>query len=93
LLRDREGFVEGNRATRNALRQVVALDEFHHQRGDALARLQAEDLRDVRMIEGGEHFGFALEWTWPIPPSPRSAVISKTPRREPGARDKPMNHR
>ena len=32
LLRDRQRLVERNRATRDALRQIVALDEFHHER-------------------------------------------------------------
>jgi hypothetical protein len=31
LLRDRQRLVEWNRATRDALRQIVALDEFHHE--------------------------------------------------------------
>ena len=32
LLRDQQRFVERNCATRNALRQIVTLDKFHHQR-------------------------------------------------------------
>ena len=31
LLRDRQRFVERDRAARDALRQIVALDEFHHE--------------------------------------------------------------
>ena len=31
LLRDGQRFVERNRAAGNALRQVVALDQFHHE--------------------------------------------------------------
>jgi hypothetical protein len=51
LLREGQGFVEGNRATRNALREIVALDEFHHERGDATAFFEAVDRRDVGMVE------------------------------------------
>ena len=35
LLRDRQRFVERDRAARDALRQILALDEFHHERGAA----------------------------------------------------------
>ena len=34
LLRDRQRLVERDRAARDALRQVVALDQFHHERAD-----------------------------------------------------------
>jgi len=61
LLGDREGFVEWNRATRNTLRQVVALDQFHHERGDALALFESVDGGDIRMIQRGEDPGFASE--------------------------------
>ena len=48
-------------STREALREIVALDQFHHQRADASAFLQAVDVRDVRMVERGEDLRFALE--------------------------------
>ena len=32
LLRDRQRFVERDRAARDALREIVALDQFHHER-------------------------------------------------------------
>jgi hypothetical protein len=35
LLRDGQRLVEWNRTTRDALRQVVAFDQFHHERHDA----------------------------------------------------------
>jgi hypothetical protein len=38
LLRDRQRLVEWNRATRDALRQILAFDEFHHQRAIFEAR-------------------------------------------------------
>ena len=44
------------------MREVLALDELHDQRGGRVARvLDAVDLRDVRMIERGERLRFALE--------------------------------
>ena len=61
LLRDRQGFVERNRSPRDALRQVVAFDEFHDEGGDVGCLLEAIDGPDVRMVESREHFGFALE--------------------------------
>ncbi len=54
LLRDGQRFIERDRAARDALRQIVALDEFHHERGDACAFLEAVDRGDVRMIERRE---------------------------------------
>jgi hypothetical protein len=37
LLRDRQRFIDRYRASCNALREIVAFDEFHHQSGDASA--------------------------------------------------------
>src|SRR5262245_37357464 len=61
LPRDRQGFVEWNASTRNALRQVVALDKLHDQCGEIRCLLNAVDGRDVRVVEGSEDFGFALK--------------------------------
>ena len=66
LFRDRQRLVEGNRATANTLREIVALDEFHHERGHAPAFFQAVDSRNVWMVQGGEHFRFALKSCEPI---------------------------
>jgi hypothetical protein len=66
LLRDRQRFVERDRTTHEALRQVVALDQFHHQRDPVHALLEAEDLRDVRMVERRKYFGFALKARQPL---------------------------
>ena len=46
---------------RDALRQIVALDEFHHERGHAPAFFEPVDGGDVRMIQRGQRLGFALE--------------------------------
>ena len=51
LLRDRQGFVEGDRAAGDALREVVALDEFHHQDRHACALFEPVDGGDVGMVQ------------------------------------------
>ncbi len=61
LLRNRQRFVDRDRAFRDPLREVVTLDQFHHQRGDATAFFEAVDVGDVRVIQRGERFGFAGE--------------------------------
>ena len=61
LPRDRQRLVDRHPVAPEALRQILALDEFHHERGDAVAVLQPVDRADVRMIERGEHRGLALE--------------------------------
>jgi hypothetical protein len=66
LLRDRHGFVEGDRAPRDALREIVALDELHHEGSQAPAFLEPVDRGDVRMIERGEDFRFALKTREPF---------------------------
>ena len=66
LLRDRQRFVERDRAARNTLREIVALDEFHHEGLDAVGVLQPVDGGDMRVIQGGEHFRLALKTREPI---------------------------
>ena len=61
LLRNGQGLVCRDGALCNALREVVALDEFHHERGHVARALEAVDRRDVWVIERREDFGFALE--------------------------------
>ena len=51
---------------RDPLRQVVALDQFHHERVDAVGILEPVDRGDVRMIERGEHPRFAFEAGQPV---------------------------
>ena len=66
LLRDRQRLVERNRAPRDPLREILALDEFHDERLHAVGVLQAVDRRDVRMVQRGEDFGFALKPRQPV---------------------------
>ncbi len=50
----------------DALREVVAFDEFHDERREVGCLLEAVDRGDVRMVERREHFGFALKAREPI---------------------------
>ncbi len=68
LFRDRQRFVERNRAARDALRQILALDQFHHERvtpacpeASKGCSLESVDGGDVRVIQGGEGLRFAFE--------------------------------
>ena len=61
LRRDGQRFVEWNRPLRDPVRQGRPLDQLHHQRGLAVSAFKAVDGRDVRMIQRGEDFRFALE--------------------------------
>jgi hypothetical protein len=61
LSRDQKRLVERDRATRHAPREVLSRDQLHHQQETALELLEAVDVGDVRVIQGGERPGFALE--------------------------------
>ena len=61
LLRDRQRLVDRDRPARNALRQVLALDELHHQRTDTVGFFETVDVRDVGMIQRREGLRFARE--------------------------------
>ena len=58
--------VHGDRAPREALREVFALDEFHHQGTRSARLLDTVDLRDVRMVEGGKRPRFTFEARQPV---------------------------
>ena len=51
LLRDRQRLVDRDRPAHNALRQVLALDELHHQRTDTVGFFETVDVGDVGMIQ------------------------------------------
>ena len=61
LLGDGQRLVEGNRASRNALRQILALDEFHDEGVDVTRMFEAVNDRDVGMVQRGQGLGLALE--------------------------------
>ena len=64
--RDRQRFVDWNRTARDALRQILAFDQLHHQRVRITAFLESVNVRDVRMVECGEGLRFAREPRQPI---------------------------
>jgi hypothetical protein len=66
LRRDRQRVVDRNRSLRDAIRQRRPLNQLHDEGRGAVALLQTVNGRDVRMIEPGEHFGFALETCQPL---------------------------
>ena len=61
LPRDRQGVLERNGRDGDPVGESWPLDQLHHQHLDALDVLEPVDGRDVRMIQRGEHFRFALE--------------------------------
>ena len=58
---DRQRVGQRDRAARDPLGQVLALDEFHDQRRDAVGFFGAVDRGDMWMIERGEQASLAVE--------------------------------
>ena len=58
---DRQRFIDGKRAELESVGDRLAVDQFEHERLDAVRFLEAVDRRDVRMIERCEDGCFALE--------------------------------
>ena len=56
-----ECLVERKGALRNPVGQRWPLDQLHHQCDGPARLLEPVNLRDVRMVQCGEHFGFALK--------------------------------
>ena len=63
---DGQRLIDRHRTARDPLRQIVTLDEFHDEGGQASALLEAVDAGNVRMIQRGERLRFTLK--------PRKAV-------------------
>ncbi len=66
LFRDRLRIAPGDRAPCDALREVFALDQLHHEGVRLAALLGAVDLGDVRVVERRQRARFALETRGPI---------------------------
>ena len=47
-------------------RQILAVDQLHDEGRHAAGFFEPVDRRNIRMIQRGEHFGFALEACDPI---------------------------
>jgi hypothetical protein len=61
LLRHRQCFIDGDRATCDAGGQRLAFDQFDDERANTLALLETIDGGDVRMVERSQDFGLALK--------------------------------
>ncbi len=61
LFCDRQRLFDRDRASCESIRKCRALDEFHHQRNRPVRSFESVNVRDVRMVQRCEHFGFALE--------------------------------
>ena len=55
LFRDQERLINRDRSTRDPLREVLALNQFHHERADSVTMFKAVDVGDV--IRAGPHPG------------------------------------
>ena len=56
----------GTRPTGDEVGERRSLDQFHHERAHAGGLFQAVDVRNVRVIQRGEHLRFAAEPREPI---------------------------
>jgi hypothetical protein len=61
LFGNREGFINRNRAFRNAIRQGGPLDQLEDERQNASVLLYSVDMTDIGMTQRGQHLRFALE--------------------------------
>ena len=61
LTGDGQCLVDRNGPPRDALGEVFSFDELHDDRARAARLLDAVDLRNVRVVEGGEHLRLSLE--------------------------------
>ena len=66
LSRDGQGIGQRNGPTRDAVGERLALDQFQHERADAIRLFESVDRADVGMIERREHARFAFEPRQPI---------------------------
>ena len=65
--RDLQRLVNRNCTARDALRQVVAFDQLHHEGPSCPpAFFEAVDAGDTWMVEGGQDFSFALKARQPF---------------------------
>ena len=61
LAGDGQGFIDRDGSLRDPIRERGSVHELQHERADAAGLFEAVNMRDMRMIEGGEDFRFALE--------------------------------
>jgi hypothetical protein len=58
---DGQRLLDRNRADHNAVSECQPFDQLHRKRRAAIAAVDAVDLRDVLVIERGQHFGLSLK--------------------------------
>ncbi len=58
---DLQGFLNRKRAGLQSIGQRLAGNKFHHETTHAVCLLQAVDRCDIRVVQRGQHAGFALE--------------------------------
>jgi hypothetical protein len=61
LFRNRQGFIDRNQPLCDAVSERRPLDQLHDERLQAIGLFEPVDVRDVRMIQRGQDFGFALK--------------------------------
>jgi hypothetical protein len=66
LLRDRQRFCERHGPARDALRQVLPLNELHHEGAHPAGFFEAVNVRDIGMVQRRESLRFACEARQPI---------------------------
>jgi hypothetical protein len=66
LPRHGQRLVHWDRAAGDPLRQILALDQFHHERTDATGLFQAVDVRNVRVVERRERLRLPREPRQPV---------------------------
>jgi hypothetical protein len=81
LLRHRQCFIDGDRATCDAGGQRLAFDQFDDERANTLALLETIDGGDVRMVERSQDFGLALKTRQAIGTSQTTRAGSSARRR------------
>ena len=63
---DGQRLVQRDRAAAQPLRQILTFDELHDEGVHAVRILEAVNVRDVRMVEGGEYLRLALKACEPV---------------------------
>ena len=66
LAGDRQGITDRDRSTSDLLCEVLTFNKFHDQRTHGTGFFEAVDMRDVRVVQGGENLRFPLESSEPL---------------------------
>jgi hypothetical protein len=66
LLRDGQSLIERQRPAREPLRQILAVDQFHHERANAGGLFESVNVRDIGMVESRQRLRLPLEAGQPV---------------------------